>query len=467
MDTETDHVAALGQTTLQRIEALIGELDELHAVWRQRLQTLTRIERRDLPDFIPGWHDFIVSIKGIARSVQRLLKDRDIYRVQQGLDADDGAWETRDRKDMAKIRSSGFYPHQAQWDAIKRTQGLLALQRRFSWKAGEIGPTLDAVVENGVEWLKVLAMTERKLVLQMAQEGWHPDDSSDDESDDSDGDDSGIQIIKIAKQLVKAARSNRCNTRIPRIRLVLPNVTSEDSQAVDKLLNRVRSLGISKQQEGDVEILVDCANSDFLQSPIPPLEKVWDNLFRNTNEDRLTSTLNLELTFILSLISDIAHAEVEPKAWFSRQTASHIEDELHAPGIRLQSAYFSLRGRSLECTQSVAREVKNVVDDLGTETCKTRAAVFFGRQGIKDIDTPRSGTAGSSPAERGETTRETERKRLIAELRKLSKYPVPDDLQLPIQVVGEDEFDPENYQALIEAGKLPAVAARVSAELDR
>ncbi|CAN8103909.1 unnamed protein product [Discula destructiva] len=477
METELDAVATTGQKTLQRIEALIYELNALDAVWKQRLRAVTRLERRDLPDFIPGWHDFIVSIKGIAKSVQRLLKDRSALKVEEGFDSDGFAREEQDSKDMAKIRSCGLQPHQAQWDCIKRTHGLLALQRRFSWRTGAVGPTIDAVVENGSEWLKVLTLTEKKFHMQLAEEGWHPDDSSEDEADDSDDDDSGIPIINITKQLVKAARSNRCNTRIPRIRLVLPNIAlGQGTQAITRLFSRVRSLGISKKQEGDVEILVDCADSAFLQSAIPPLETVWANFFRNTNQDRLTSTLNLELTFILSLVSDIAHAEVKPQAWYSRQTLSHIEDELHAPGVRLQSAYSCLRGRSLECTQSVAREVRNVVDDLGTETTKARAMVFFGRRAMKDVDIPRNQSGsqvrgtGNSSAEKivaSITSAETERERLISELRKLSKYPVPDDLQLPIQVVGEDEFDPEDFQALIDAGKLPAVAAHVSAELDR
>lgn len=468
-----DPVAALGQITLQGIDSLIGELDALNAAWKQRLQSLTRLERKELPDPIPGLHDFIVSVKGTANSVQRLLKDRELANSKQDLD-DDVAQHERDAKDTAKIRSCGLVPHQVQWDAIKRTHGLLAFRRRFSGPTGDLGPTIDAVVENGAEWVKVLAVTEKKLHIQMAEEGWHPDDSSDDEGDASDDEDSGIQLIKITHQLVKAARSNRCNTRIPRIRLVLPNLALGRARAIDKLLDRTQSLGISNKEEGDVQILVDCANSDFLQRPIPLLKQVFDNMFRDTAQDRLTSTLNLELTIILSLVSDIAHAEVKPQEWYSRQTLSHIEDELHAPGVRLQGVYSALRGRRLECTQEVAREVRNVVDDLGTETTKTRTMLFFGRQSMKDgFDTPRSHVALQSNGNGDGTTKgdligsEAERKRLVSELQQLSKYPVPDDLQLPIQVVGDDEFDHEDYQALIETGKLPPVAAHVWAKLDR
>lgn len=469
---DDDPVAVLGQATLQRIDTLIGELDDLNSAWKQRLQNLTRLERRELPNPIPGLHDLTVAVRGTANSVRRLLKDRDV--VKSSLDDDDEiAREEQDTKDTIKLENCGLIPHQVMWDAIKRTHGLLAFRRRFSGTNGKLGPTIDAVVENGVEWFKVLTVNEKKLHIQMAEEGWHPDDSSDDESDESEDEDSGIQLIKITNQLVKAARLNRCNTRIPRIRLVLPNLTLGRAKAIDKLLERTRALGISKRKEGDVEIIIDCANSDFLKKPIPPLEQVFDNMFRDTAQDRLTSTLNLELTVILSLVSDIAHGEVEPREWYSRQTLSHIEDEQHAPGVRLQGVYSALRGRRLECTREVAREVRNVVDDLGTETTKTRTMLWFGRSSMKEgFDTPRSHLAPKSSNQNGGIKSEispddAERDRLVSELRKLSKYPVPEDLQLPIQIVGEDEFDHENHQALIEAGKLPPVAAQVWAKLDR
>ncbi|KAJ4422028.1 hypothetical protein N0V82_003324 [Gnomoniopsis sp. IMI 355080] len=468
---DTDHVALLGQATAHSIDVLIEELEALSSAWKKRLQKLTRLERKELPDPIPGLHDFVVSVKGTANSVQRLLRNR--IAAQSNRDFDDKAsQEEQDIKDMIKLESCGLVPHQLLWDGIKRTHGLLAFRRRFSGSKGKLGPTIDAVVENGVEWFKVLTVTEKKLHIQMAEEGWHPDDSSDDECDESEDEESGIQIIKITNQLVKAARANRCNTRIPRIRLVLPNLVLGRDKAIDKLLESVRAVGISKQEEGDVEILIDCANSTFLERPIPPLEQVFENMFRDTAQDRLTSTLNLELTIILSLVSDIAHGEVAAEEWYSRQTLSHIEDELHAPGVRLQNVYSALRGRRLECTQEVAREVRNIVDDLGTETTKTRTMLWFGRKSITDgFDTPRSPALGTLPSY-GTTESEVgsgdaERGRLVSELRKLSKYPVPDDLQLPIRIIGDDEFDHADYQALIEAGQLPPVAAQVWAKLDR
>lgn len=440
MDNEDDHVTVLGRATIDSIDVLIGELDELSAAWKRRVAAATRLERRELADPLPGLHDFLISVKGTKNSVQRIIKARASIQSKTNDGEDAISREEKDNKDIAVIMGCGLNSYQEQWDAIKRAHGLLAFRRRFSDKASKLGQMVDAVVRNGTEWIKVSIVTEKKLVYQMAQEGWHPDDSED--SDSSDDENTGIGIVKITTQLVKAARSNRCNTRIPRLRLVLPGITEGRVEAIDKLLNRIRSLGTSKKNQGDVEILVDCANSAFLQIPVPPLDIVFQNWFRDTNLDRLTPTLNMELTVLLSLVSDIAHAQIEPKEWYSKQTFCHIEDEVHAPGVRLQHAYAALSGRQLECTQEVYREFQNVVNDLGTEDTKARAALVFGRD-------------------------ESKREELVEEFKKLSTYPVPDDLPLPIRVVSEEDFNHHDYAALIEAGKLPPVAAQVWEKLDR
>lgn len=465
MDSEVDHVVTLGRSTLDSIGDLIGELDALSAAYKQKLANATKLERRELADPLPGIHEFVTSVKGTGNSVQRILKAREGIRSSG---ADDQSREERDKKDRAIIQGCGLNSHQEQWDAIKRTHGLMAFRRRFSGNSAKLGTTVDAVVENGTEWVKVSVVTEKKLIYQMAQEGWNPDDSTDEESDESDGENTGIGIVKTASQLVKAARSNRCNTRIPRVRLVLPNLTQGRVGAINKLLDRIRSLGASKRQEGDVEILVDCSNSHLLETPVPPLEIAFANMFRDTNLDRLTPTVNLELTILLSLASDIAHAKIEPKEWYSMQTMSHLEDEAHAPGARLQVVYTALRGRQLECTYEVAQEFCNIVDDLGTETTKARAAIMFGWKDLREgIQILRSSGRGDDAITTVDRTNPAAPKSLVEEWRKLSIYAAPEDLLFPVKVIGEDVFDDKDYASLIRTGRLPPVASKVWEKLDR
>lgn len=65
--------------------------------------------------------------------------------------SDDVDWEEQYGKDLVKIRSFGSSPHRVVWDVIKRTHGLLAIQRKFNLTPDKAGPTVDAVIQNGTE----------------------------------------------------------------------------------------------------------------------------------------------------------------------------------------------------------------------------------------------------------------------------------------------------------------------------
>ncbi|KAK5011554.1 hypothetical protein LTR16_005206 [Cryomyces antarcticus] len=93
--------------------------------------------------------------------------------------------------------------------------------------------------------------------------------------------------------------------------------------------------------------------------------------------------------------------------------------------------YPVMAGRSLVCTKEAAKRMRELVDQIGTESEKARAAVLMG-----DCD------------DRGE--------KLTAEFQKLSIHPVPLGLQLPIEIVDKD----------VEGASLPKVAAAVAAQLN-
>ncbi len=449
-----DSVATMAEATLEKIDELLGEMAALNETYRDRREAATRLERRDMPVDLPGLNDLIASSKGLRNPLEKLIRVRGGKNGDAaGLPSlDEQQREERDRKDMIILSSVGSHPGAERWDAIKRCHGLVALRRQFSLSDNRrLSPAVDAVVADGAEWLKVCIMTERKLIRQMAEEGWHPDDSDSDESSDSDDGDSegnAVGIVRMVAQLAKAARLNRYRSRPPRVRVYLPNIVEGSSADVDKLLDKVRRVGIPKGDERTVEIIVDCADSAFARSPVPPLEAAFANLFRNTHKDHLTSTLNLELTLLISLVSDITHDHIEVKPWYGTQVISHIRDEEHAPGARLGDLYSAIGDKDLVCTQEVAREFSNVIVDLGTPTTQARADILLGHiEGATSLDSHD----------------------LRAKLQELSVYPVPEDLRLPIRTVSGDDFSAsrESVEALIEAGELPGVARSVFDKLDR
>ncbi|KAK7757456.1 hypothetical protein SLS62_000471 [Diatrype stigma] len=453
-----DDVVKLAQATLQKVDALLGEIAALNEAYRDRRETATKLERRDMPVDLPGLNDLIASSRGLRNPLEKVVRARSTI-GSPGLSCveDEQQRDERDRKDMIILSSVGSHPGEQRWDAIKRCHGLVALRRQFPLGSSSkrLSPAVDAVVQNGAEWLKVSILNERKLIRQMAEEGWHPDDSEDESpagSDDDDADEgNATSIVGITAQLVRAARLNRCRSAPPRVRIYLPNIVEGSSAEVDKLLGKVRRAGVAKGHQRPVEVIVDCADSAFARTPVPPLETAFANLFRNTQLDRLTPTLNLELTLLISLVSDITHGRIEVKPWYGTQVISHIKDEEHAPGTRLRDLYAAVGSRHLVCTKDVMTEFSNVIEDLGTPATKERAAILLGSTG-------EGGTVSSESSDE-----------LRSKFRELSVYPVPDGLQLPIRAVSAGDFDAsrESVDAMIEAGKLPEVARHVFDKLDR
>ncbi|RYO78232.1 hypothetical protein DL762_008808 [Monosporascus cannonballus] len=417
----------LARANLEKVDALLGEMTALNDAYQERRKAATRFERRDMPIDLPGLNDLIASSKGLRHPLEKVVRARSGGNAGVSSVGDEQQ-EERDRKDMIVLSSVGNHPGAQRWDAIKRCHGLAALRRQFPLGDKRLSPPVDAVVENGAEWLKVSVITERKLVREMAEDGWHPDDSDDDSSDsDGDGEGTAVSIVRVVALLVKAARLNRCRSRPPRVHIYLPNIFDGPVSAVDRLLCKVRRAGIPKGDERPVEVTISCANSAFAKSGVPPLEMAFANLLRNTQLDRLTPTLNMELTLLISLVSDITHGDTEMKPWYGTQTVSHIKDEEQAPGARLKGLYSVIRNKHLHVPQF------------------------------------------SSGAHRKEGAIPSEDHDLTSRFQALSIYPVPEGLRLPIRAVSKDEFDDsrENVEALIEAHALPRVALDVFDKLDR
>ena len=512
-----DHITELARSTLASVDALLGEIAALNEAYGARRAAATRLERRDLPVDLPGLNDLTASSKGLRNPLEKVVRSRtggdgpargkgkhgagngEGPKGEDGDGDDEQRREERDRKDMIVLSSVANHPGPQRWDAIKRCRGLAALRRQFplsdnnnggGGKPGarpRLSPTVDAVVDNGAEWLKVCIFTERKLMRQMAEEGWHPDDSDDDSSagsddsgagDDEDGDDADAgSLLGMANQLVKAARLNLCRGRPPRVRIFLPNVTEGSVPEIDKLLDKVRRAGAPKARGRDrgkgsrrkaVEVVVEGATGEFAQKPVPPLETALGQLLqsdaRAAAEGLMTATLNVELTLLISLVSDITHGRIAVQPWFGTQVVSHIRDEEHAPGVRLADLYAAVAGRRLVCTREVADEFSSVIADLGTPTTRERAAILLGRTGPEWVD---NGAADGGATGTGSVSSDSQD--LRSRFLELSVYPVPEGLQLPIQVVSDEEFHAsrENVEALIRAGELPAAARRVFDKLDR
>jgi len=131
-------------------------------------------------------------------------------------------------KTIHGLRTSNLPYFEAVWSTAKTCTSLTALNKRFYWLPGSDptyvnvhvappGPRdraystlVDIVAQDGLEWVKVSSITEKRIIWDMAKAGWVAD-SSDEDSEDVEGDDNidpeGLQ--KQAEALVKACQATR------------------------------------------------------------------------------------------------------------------------------------------------------------------------------------------------------------------------------------------------------------------
>ena len=305
---------------------------------------------------------------------------------------------------------------------MKNCSGIIALQKRFYWAPGQqpdgdshFKPTssknkkqsalVDIVADNGAEWVKVSSATSKRILFDMAKNGWVDDGSSDDEYDDnrglSDDDDDSEGLMKQAEAMVKASKAVRVRYRHPRLRILLPKVHLGVIKEVDNLIERIRSLGIS------VETFEQATTA-------PPIEDILSRLAVDPFTD-FSRTLNVDCTVLLAFVSDLSHSHVDPKHWHHKAILRQIEVEKENQ-LLPNSLWPACGSRKLVCTREAAKRMYEIVNLIGTDTEKERTAYLM------DFD---------------DATTKTREDR-VEGFRRLSEYDVPSDWNLPIKIVDVD-----------------------------
>ena len=359
------------------------------------------------------------------------------------------------------LKSSNLPFHAAVWETAKSCSHVSALGKRFRSEPLGSGPPaggraaagsnrqapsrdsapVDIVAANGEEWIKVSTITERRLLFEIAETGWEegsqPSETMDEQTDDYNSDSrpraSGaslfaesddpdgalcdeIGLVKVARELVVIASANRVRRKAPQVRIVLTRIQEGVSSNIDLVLARMRSAGA----------VVQCGGG---QPPSATLETFRKML--PSSDAGISSSLNLDCTILLALISDISHCRLEPHSSHHSSVRQQILSE-PADGLLPSHLYPILRGRLLFTATQAARRMREIVNTLGTPSEKARAGILLGERAF----------AGSAAPE------------LRPELVERSVHPVPFDLQLPVSVV------PENIP--FDLSSLPPVALELA-----
>ncbi|KAM7216080.1 Protein of unknown function (DUF1308) domain containing protein [Rhypophila decipiens] len=354
------------------------------------------------------------------------------------------------------------------WRLVKKSRGLVSINKEFprsprlpvgegeGWLAykdqrfQEKTVSVDAVVDSGATWLKFVSISPRTLGYQVVTEGWESD-----EGDLSDGEEDGegglgnTEFAEGIRKIILAARWNHCH----HLHLVLPSLREGESDVVDRMLSYVRgSMGGE-----DVKITISCAGSVFLEDAPPPLEEAIVALVKDrdplVSEDcgRITETANLDPSALTALVTDLHHGPVslQPLSQQRIITKSVLDHETESnelvsrQDILANVLYPALRGKKLVCTQFAAKYFRQLIGAISTHSEEVRASLVL----------PTSTNAGMTAA------------RIRQELQKWSNVPIPDDLNLPVEIV--EDVTLEQVDDLIASGKVPPIAAGVAQDLSR
>ncbi|KAJ5746021.1 hypothetical protein N7520_011203 [Penicillium odoratum] len=376
---------------------------------------------------------------------------------ESGIDAD------VEMRLMHALRSTNMPFYQAVWGiASSSCEGLLALGKRFYWDGETKAPWktavgggngketnkdkrksvfVDIVAGDGMEWVKVSTISESRLLFEMAKKGWEADsedefsDSGSEpaqrtvlrnfdvedpgEDDDDDDDDDDLELIKLARDLRRAADAARLRYKHPRLRVVLPKIEEGNVPEIDDVLAEMRSYGIQ----------VECQETLSAKIGATDLTRLLPQPFKH-----FTSTLNVDCTLLLAIVSDLSHIKDIPVLpSFHKAIVRQIEVDKKMP-LLPSELWPAMGSRELVCTSEAATRMIEIVNLLGTDTEKTRMRIVMGQSEDGDCQS------------------------LIRQFQAMSDHHVPEDWKLPIKVVDAQPV----INACLAEGKLPPVVDQVA-----
>lgn len=239
-------------------------------------------------------------------------------------------------------------------------------------------------------------------MFDLAKLGWHSESENSGDEDFSSLDapsDDDVPLLKMAKELCLAARSYRTRTKQPVVHLLLPRIKTGEIKQVDDILDKCGKAGA-------IVFTGDSINPAPIEDALSVMAPDPFSTF--------SSTLNIDCTILLALVSEFSHARVAKEAWFHKGLQRQIEIEGNE-NLLPALLYPALANRRLVCTREAADRMREIVLTIGTASEKARTDILLSRDGSK------------SQAD------------LVREMQEWSAYLVPDEWKLPVQIVDEDE----------------------------
>jgi len=334
--------------------------------------------------------------------------------------------------ESSRIRSSNYKYLLQVWTVVKSVPHLYGIQKFFAFGPASVtnrwntrsnrvradnAPAIQVEVVAGDAcrtryFLKISTMDEKRLGHDLVRIQWDEGDSSDekeemDESNEVECNGGGDNLISqthigtLARQLVSVAELSGA---IPI--LILPYLSRDHDHGLFAFLD---SIGLRYHCQSDEYPIFDYApNVRKPQSPNAPPRRIA-----------------LDITTLLSIVADVCN--MDPKAiQYDKDTFAQIDQaewEERAPILPETIFPFLQTACELIAPPGVYSKMNTLLETIGSETEKERAAILFG----KSLSTVEP---------------------LTEQYNHLTIYPIPSSVALPIKVssVGDDVRSPVSHE---------------------
>ncbi|KAF8450029.1 hypothetical protein BDZ91DRAFT_853436 [Kalaharituber pfeilii] len=343
------------------------------------------------------------------------------------------------------LRSSNLGYFELVWAAAKASTGLTSilthvhetgLQRSTKQEKNVKAVQVEVVAEDGLQWIKLNAVTPKRLMYELAKVGWEAGSEapSDDQEEASGVEDevnewnqqaiSEIPLIKHADLLSKAAKCTWVKYKHPQIIYLFQNIHLKTSTApIRQIIKRL------KQTRATVYCADDPTPTALCLSNPRTIYETLDKLKSRNQYANFSQALNIDCTILLALASDISNSIISPTSRaFNRAILTQLKNELVRP--LLPSILFQvLSGRALFCTKTARQRFEEIIDEIGTATEKARAQLILGTYTSVDPGAPVTSHL------------------FYEKFQALCIHPVPTGFSLPIRTLDEEYFSGPYPQA--------------------
>lgn len=372
------------------------------------------------------------------------------------------------------LRSSNLPFYEAVWTAAGQFKAVTAIEKKISfnqqpkqknlltdgqvkhfssnstakggWKADSI--LADIIADEGQTWVKVSTITEKRLLFEMAKEGWERYDASEDDTEWDLGSEelsagthregANLEVVRLAENMKKAASTVRVRYRHPQIYFVLARITEGRLAEIDAVIDKLRMTGVRVHCAVQGHYSSNGVNRSYAGSPNHTGR--FSSMLPKGHPP-LTSTLNIDCTILLALISDISHLRAAnlppaPNGSYHSAIMRQIRAEVTTQ-LLTSELYPLLAGHQLHCTRHAAQRMREIVWTMGTAAEKERAEILLGEGHHRGRQ-----EAG-----------------LRSKLEELSDYEVPAGLRLPLTVV---EFDNNTHPVEDQSSPVNRMMLRIA-----